>query len=110
MSFTQRKKLNGIAENSIYLRFTLDLKEKTVQCNRCGHIWLSKADQKKSYLAMCSMKQATISDGGKWMRKSRFKNANDLVEKIERFRAQVMEHIEKVTGGYPYKQMLIDIY
>lgn len=101
---------NGIAENSVYLRFSLDLRTNTVQCNGCGHIWLSKSDQKKSYLAMCSMKKAIISDGGKWMRKSRYKDAKDLVNKIERFRVQVIEHIEKVTGGYPYKQMLIDIY
>lgn len=101
---------NHIAQNSIYLYFKIDLKSKTFEVAQCGHIWLSKHDQDKSYLAMCSMKKAHQHLGGKWLRKSKYKDANDLTAKVKKFYDSVMENMTKATGGYPYKQMLIDIY
>lgn len=101
---------NNISENSIYIRFSINLKEKSFEAKSSGHIWLSDADSKKSYLCMCSMKQAHKALGGKWLRKSKFKSAQDLVAKMNKFYTEVMASVTQATGGYPYKQMLVNIY
>lgn len=101
---------NNISANSIYIMFKIDLRTNSVETSTTGHIWLSEADQKKSYLAMCSMKNCHEAMGGKWFRKSKFKTPEQLAEKIEKFWLAVMASVENATGGYPYKQMQIDIY
>lgn len=101
---------NNISANSIYIAFKIDFRTNTVEVSTTGHIYLSEADQKKSYLCMCSMKNAHQAMGGKWMRKSKFKSPDQLAEKVEKFWLDVMASIEKATGGYPYKQMQVDIY
>ena len=101
---------NNIAANSIYIAFYIDFKTKTFEARSSGHIYLTKADQDKSYLCMCSMKQAHKALGGKWMRKSKFKSAQNIVEKMNRFYNEVMASVTKATGGYHYKQMLVNIY
>lgn len=101
---------NGIAENSIFVEFELDLHKNTVEVFRCGHIYLTPNDQKKTYLAMCSMKKAHLANGGKWFRRQSFKDADDLAKKIQKFWLSVFETLNTVTNGYPYKAMTKDIY
>ncbi len=101
---------HNISDNSIFLRFDIDFKGMTVKCERYGHIYLTSEDQKKSYLAMCSMKKIHEHMGERWMRKSKFKNARDLVAKMNRFYENVMVSVTKATGGYPYKQMIMNVY
>lgn len=101
---------HSIAENSIYLRFSINFKVKTFEVDQCGHIWLSDADKSKSHLCMCSIKSAVKAVGGKWMRKNRFHDAKDIASKMAKFYNEVMANVTKATGGYPYKQMLVNIY
>lgn len=101
---------NGIAENSIYVDIKVDMKEHKFEVSSCGHIWLSDADKKKSYMCMCSMRNAVERMGGKWMRKSKFKDSEDLAKKVRDFWTQAMECVRQATGGYPYKQMIVNIY
>lgn len=101
---------NGIAENSIYISFKIDMKEHKFEVSDCGHIYLSEADQEASYLCMCSMRKAVEAMGGKWMRKSAYKDAEDLAKKVRDFWTQAIECVKQATGGYPYKQMRINIY
>lgn len=101
---------NGIAENSVYVTFGIDMAMMTVECASCGHIWLTDEDKRKSYLAMCSIKKAHKAIGKTWMRKSKFKNTEDLAKKIDKFWSSVLETLDEVTGGYPYKEMKINIY
>ena len=101
---------NGISENSIYVRFTIDFKERKFEIRGSGHIWLTDEDKRKSYLCMCSVRDASEAMGGKWMRKSKFRSAEDLANKVAKFWAATMENVTKATGGYPYKQMIVNIY
>ena len=101
---------HNIADNSIYVEFKIDLRTRSVEVFRCGHIYLSRHDQQASYLAMCSIKKAHQFIGGKWFRKQSWKDATDLAKKIERFWYSVAETLNKVTDGYPYKEMTVDMY
>ena len=101
---------NNIAENSIFIEYKINMDEKTVEIFRYGHVYLSDEDSKKSYLAMCSMKQAHQAIGGKWFRRTKYKSAADLAKKMVTFYYSVKQTMEEVTEGYPYKQMKINIY
>lgn len=101
---------NNIADNSIYIMYEIDMRAKTVEVSKCGSIWLSKEDSKKSYLVMCSMKQAHQAVGGKWFRRTKYKSATNLAKKMVAFYDSVKQTMEEVTDGYPYKQMKINIY
>ena len=101
---------NNIAENSIFIEYKINMDEKTVEVSTCGHIYLSDEDSKKSYLAMCSMKQAHQAIGGKWFRRTKYKSSADLAKKMVAFYNSVKQTMEEVTTGYPYKQMKINIY
>jgi hypothetical protein len=101
---------HNISDNSIFVEFKINLREHSVEVFRCGHIYLTEHDQKASYLCMCSMKKAHIANGGKWMRKNRFSDASELARKIQKFWLSIAETLNKVTDGYPYKQMTRNIY
>lgn len=101
---------NGINDNSIYIEFKVNMKDNTFEACDCGHILLTRDDQKKSYLAMCTIKKAVEAVGGKWMRKSSYKDAKDLAKKVKKFWEQAVDCVAKATGGYPYKKMQINIY
>lgn len=101
---------NNISGNSIYIMYKIDMRAKTVEVSMCGHIYLSDEDSKKTYLAMCSMKQAHQAIGGKWFRRTTYKSAADLAKKMVTFYNSVKHTMEEVTDGYPYKQMKINIY
>ena len=101
---------NHIADNSIYIMYEIDMRAKTVEVSRNGHIYLSNEDSKKTYFAMCSMKKAHQAIGGKWFRRTKYKSAADLAKKMVAFYNSVKQTMEEVTNGYPYKQMKINIY
>ena len=98
------------APYTAYIQFKVDLEGKVIETDGCGHIELTEADRKKSYLYMCSVKNAHKANGGVWMRKSKYKSAEDLAKKVEKFWKSVMESLEQVTEGYPYKKMKVNIY
>lgn len=101
---------HGIADNSIFIEFKFDLAAKKLEVTRTGHIWLSpsdKATDRYKYLAMKSMTCVAEDMGKKKFRKSKFKNAEDAVKKMNDYYNMVMECVEKYTGGYPYKEGII---
>lgn len=100
----------NISHNSIFVSFKVDLFDRTIECNSCGHIYLTKADQQASYLCCCSMKNAAKAVGCKWFRKAKYKSAEDLADKVQKFWGNVVDALGKATNGYPYKQMKINIY
>lgn len=98
---------NGIADNSIYIDFKIDLYNKKVEVHSSGHIYLSpfdKATIQYKYLAMKSMQQVLADNGGKKFRKQSYKNMADLYTKMEKYYKEVMKEVMDYTGGYPYKQ------
>jgi hypothetical protein len=101
---------HNIADNSIYVMFKVNFKEGVIETSQSGHIYLTDADQKASYLCMCSMKNAAKAVGNKWFRKTKFKTPEELADKLEKFWGVVMDTLDKATNGYPYKQMKISIY
>ena len=101
---------NNISQNSIYLQFRINYKESTVCCPSNGHIWLTNADQRKSYLAMTSIKNLAKYDNEKWFRTQRFKSIDDLARKISDFYFTIFGILSAHTTGYPYKHMATNIY
>ena len=101
---------HNISDNSVFLDFKINLREHSVEVFRCGHIYLTRHDQQTSYLAMCSMKKAHQFVGGKWFRRQSWKDEKDLANKLQKFWLSIAETLNKVTDGYPYKQMTVDIY
>lgn len=99
---------NGIDRNSIYLIFKIDQITKKVEIHSAGHIWISPQDKelysRDRYLAMHSMLNVTKRNGGKVMRKSTYKSAQDLADKILKAFDNIMEQVIDYTGGYPYKE------
>ena len=76
----------------------------TIEVGDCGHIYLSKEEQKATYLAMTNIKKLCKARKVKWHRKYTYKNVEDLIKHITVFYERVMECVEEYTGGYPYKQ------
>lgn len=99
---------NHIAENSVYVTIKVDLEDKTFEIADSGHIWLNRAEQKATNYAMASMKRIVLANGGKWMRKSKFKDAKDFAKKVTKFWELAMTIIDSQTGGYPYKDLRDD--
>lgn len=98
---------NGIAENSVYLQFSINYDEHKVELHGQGHVYLSKKDltlPQYKYLAMKSMTQIAVDKGGKKFRKSTFKDSKDLAKKLAKYYNDVMKYVTEYTGGYPYKQ------
>lgn len=95
---------HNIPQNGVYIYFTIDFEEKSVEVHSSGHIYLSNEESKATYLAMTDLKQLTKMRGGKWMRKAKFKDINDLYKRISTFYVSVMEIVNEYTQGYPYKQ------
>lgn len=98
---------NGIAENSIYITFEIDLFNKKVNVFRSGAVWLSPYDKtlpQYKYLCMKSMQNVLTDNGGKKFRKQGYKDMKDLAKKMETYYKQVMQEVKNYTGGYPYKK------
>lgn len=101
---------NGINENGIYIRFQIDLIEKSVEVFDCGSIYLSREEQKATYLAMASIKDIARARGVKWLRKQKYKDVADLYSRIKKFYDNAMEAVNDYTQGYPYKQGIGWVY
>lgn len=99
---------NRIKDNSIYIIFKVNLIDKTVEVHSSGHVNLSRSEGKATNLAAASMKSVVIANGGKWMRKSKYKDAKDFAKKVADLWERTMEIIEGQTEGYPYKQLRED--
>lgn len=99
-----------IAQNSIYIEFRINHKTKQVTVTQSGHIWLTSEDQKKSYLAMTSIKHLMKHDNEKWFRTQHYKDIDSLAKKIADFYFSVGNVVRMRTTGYPYTHMAINIY
>ncbi len=99
---------SGIDRNSIYVCFRIDMEEKSIQIHSAGSVWISKEDKQlyegDRYMAMHSMLSITRRNGGKVMRKQRYKDSLDLAKKIIKAYNDIMTQVIAYTGGYPYKQ------
>lgn len=96
-----------ISENSIYVMFWVNLKDQTIEAYRTGSVYLSKADKqtdKYKFYVMKSMTNVLKDNGGKAFRKQKYKDVNQLCDKIEKYFVSVMKEVEAYTGGYPYKE------
>ena len=97
---------HGIADNSVFLEFKVDLALQKVELFRQGHLWLTDEDREANprykYLAMKSMTQAHVDLDGKKFRKCGYKDAKDLQRKIEGYFREVMKSVVKHSGEYPY--------
>ena len=95
---------NAIGQNSVYITFKVV--GPSVEVLGMGHIWLSDEDKnsdKYKYLAMKTMERCHTDYGNKKFRKTRWKDRKDLANKIAKYWNEVMESVNKYTGGYPYK-------
>lgn len=99
---------SGIRENSIYVTFVIDLLEKKVEIHSSGHVWISDEDKelyiRDAYLAMHQMTQICKRNGGKVMRKSKYKTSEDAAKKMIKAFTDIMVEVIDYTGGYPYKK------
>ena len=98
---------NGIAENSIYITFEIDLLNKKVVAFSSGSIYLSQADKLKpqyKYLCMKSMQKVLTDMGGKKFKKQSYKDMKQLAQKMNTYYNEVMNAVEEYTKGYPYKE------
>ena len=98
---------NNIAGNSIFIDFEIDFFNKKVEVHQSGHVYLSPYDKttpKYKYLAMKSMQDVLVDNGGKKFRKQGYKDMKDLANKMQKYYKEVMTAVIDYTGGYPYKQ------
>ena len=100
---------NGIERNSIYVSFRIDMEEKSVQIHSTGSVWISEADRQlyegDRCLAMHPMLTITKRNGGKVMRKQRYKDPLDLAKKIIKAYNDIMKEVLDYTNYvYPYKK------
>lgn len=99
---------NHIGANSVFVTFEVDQIDKKVSIHSNGHVWISDKDKEiypnDKYLAMHSMTDIAKRNGGKVMRKSYYKDAKDLANKIIIAFENIMKEVNDYTGGYPYKE------
>lgn len=107
-SLDEKDHPHGIADNSVYLSFKVDIIEKKVEIFQSGHVYISKADKelypRDKYLACHSMLNISKRNGVKPMRKSSYKNEKDLANKVKKAFEAIMEQVNDYTNGYPYKE------
>ena len=101
---------NGIWQNGMYAKFAVNFEAGTFEVVDYGHVYLTDADAKKSYMCMCGLKNAWKAIGRPWPRRSKFKSEADLAERISKICKTALEVLDETTEGYPYKQMKINIY
>ena len=99
---------SGIDRNSIYVCFRIDMDEKSVQIHSAGSVWISEADKERyegdRYMAMHPMLAITKRNGGKVMRKQRYKDSTDLAKKVIKAYNDIMAQVLDYTNYiYPYK-------
>lgn len=107
--FTKKEDIPSISENGMYLRFTVNMKEQSIEVSQTGCIELTKADKDKCNLYGCGLKEVHTHLGKKWMRKSRYKTAKGCADKMTDFFNDCLNTLERATEGYPYKRMKINI-
>lgn len=90
---------NNISDNSNYIDFEFNLKDKSFEIIRYGHIWMTEHDMTKTHCAI----------GKKWMRKSKYSDNDKVVKKISTFIDDMFDTLNRTTTGYPYHQMAINI-
>lgn len=100
---------NNISDNSNFIDFEFNLKDKSFEIIRYGHIWMTDHDMKKTFCAMWSMKDVHKAIGKKWMRKSKYSDNDKVVKKISTFIDDMFDTLNRTTTGYPYHQMAINI-
>ena len=83
--FIKKEDIPAISENGMYLQFTINMKEKSIEVSRMGCIELTNEDKDKCYLYGCGLKDVHTHLGKKWMRKSRYKTAKDCADKMTNF-------------------------
>lgn len=99
---------SGLDRNSIYVCFRIDMDEKSVQIHSAGSVWISEADKERyegdRYMAMHPMLAITKRNGGKVMRKQRYKDSTDLAKKVIKAYNDIMAQVLDYTNFvYPYK-------
>lgn len=99
-----------VSDNGLYIKFKVDLTDKTVEVDQCGAIHVCEEDKRRSGVMMVNLKTLVKARGGKWMRKSKYKDYNDLCNRVVRFHEDVMAIVEEYTGGYPYAKGLTSVY
>lgn len=95
---------HGIALNGIYIYFEINFDTKFVGIHSWGHIALSKEESEITYLAATGMKEVAKARGVKWMRRSKYKDLEDLYIRMYKAYTAVLEAVAQYTGGYPYKR------
>ena len=95
---------NNIRQNGIFVSFDIDLISHTIEVGDSGYIYLSREEQKATYLAMTNIKKLCKARKVKWHRKYTYKSVEDLIKHVKAFYERIMECVEEYTGSYPYKQ------
>lgn len=99
---------NGIAENSIFVKFEIDFAAQKFEAVGCGHIRISDADREAysryKYLACHTMRNVVKCNGVSWPRKQKYKDAQDLAKRILKAYTTIMREVSDYTGGYPYSK------
>jgi len=110
LSYLKPEDEPDIAANGMYLIFDIDFKDRVIELNQNGHIYLTKEDQQKSNLAMTGIKNLYKKEGKPYFRKTKYKSIDDCAKKILSFYNSTKELLDKYSEGYPYKQMKLNIY
>ena len=94
---------NRIQENGIYMDFTWDLTDNSLENNQNGHLELTDADKqgKYKYYALKSLIDPYLAEGGKKFRKCRMNefSAKDLDNKMTEWICAVIDAALKDQGG-----------
>lgn len=96
---------SGIAQNSVYVSFQVQLREGKVLLSQTGHIYPSDADRQKpewKHYTMLTMGTVHKMYGGVPFRKGKYVTEDMLIIKAASYFNAVMESVVKYTGGYPY--------
>lgn len=101
---------NHILDNAFRVMIKFDFDSMSMEIFKSPHLWLTREDQDKTYLAMASLKTIMKSQGSKYMRKTKFKDSGDAGRKLNKFFFEMFNTILTVTDGYPYNELNTNIY
>lgn len=98
---------NGISRNSVFLDFEIDFLAKKLEIHSSGGTYISEIDKQLpqyEHLALHHITHIAKVRQVKGLRKTSYKNIDDLAKKILTTFNNIMKEIDQYTEGYPYKQ------
>lgn len=89
---------HNLPENSTYVQFKVNMKERSIEVTHTGVLEFSPADKEKTYLYGITLSRLYKAIGKKWWRKCTWKSEEQLAKKVGAFWDGILETLNEYTS------------